>query len=232
MNTTELIVSGDLSPATTGLSNDLLARCVGLRMSHPEIFAVNQLDKLYEYPAQEIVLHVENGIALSQVAECLRLRHVLEELQDTDVETVDEFVKLIHFSSPNEIQDFSTDKIMYNGSGLTAQQYEDVLIQQISGGGSPIRYVQTQNMLEHSHDKVIETLLEGISDVFTKSDDPVKELLQKIKDELDGNVLFAYYLCINSPEKYLQFMEGVIDTHSLHYVSEDEYNDTPIHEEI
>ena len=250
MPTTELIVSDDSSLAATGLSNDLIARCLALRLTRPQIFAVTQLNKLYDCPSEEIVTHVENGIALPRVAECLRLRNELEELEDSDVETVNEYVGLIDFRLPNEIDDFATNKIIYMGRALTAEQFEDVLIQQITGEGAVAHHAPAGSIVEHPHDKIIETLLEGIHDAFAESSDPVKELLKKIKDELDGNVLLAYHLCVHDSQKFRQFMEGTIDTHSLHYVKqgadadndhldlsvkdlpEKEDDDTPLYEEI
>ena len=250
MPTTELIVSDDSSLAATGLSNDLITRCLALRLTRPQIFAVTQLNTLYDCPSEEIVAHVENGIALPRVAECLRLRNELQELDGTDVETVNEYVGLIDFRQPNEIDDFVTDKIVYMGRALTAEQFEDVLIQQIMGVGTAAHHAPAGSIVEHPHDKIIETLLEGVHDAFAESDDPVKELLQKIKEELDGNVLLAYHLCVHDPNKFRKFMEGTIDTHSLHYMKEGadsdhlnldvhdfskpdyENDDIPLHEEV
>ena len=199
-------------------------------MTHPQIFAVTQLNKLYDYPSEEIVIHVENGIALPQVAECLRLRNELQELEGVDVETVNEFVKLINFSSPNEIDDFATDKIIYNGRALTAQQFEDVLVGLVTGEGSQAHSMQAYSVIEYPHDKIIESVLDGVHDAFASSADPVKEVLERIKDELDGDVLLAYHLSISNPIEFRQFLEGKIDSHSLHYVGEGVGNEIPSHE--
>jgi len=225
----QLIPSDYASLAASGLSNDLVSRCLALKFTTPQIFAVSQLNTLYNYPSDEIVSHVENGIALPRVAECLRLRYELQEMSVTDVETVNEYVELINFCSPNEIDDFATDKMIKDGRARTAVELEDILINQMVGYEEP---QFNSPIIQHAHDKIIETLLEGSEDAFSESDDPVKELLEKIKAEMDGNILMAYHLCVDQPYNFRLFVSGRIDLHRLHHVDHNPGEDVPVHDEI
>jgi len=232
-NTNQLIISDNSSLAATGLSDDLISRCLALQLTQPQIFAVAQLNTLYGCSSDEIVLHMENGIALPRVAEALRLRHELQELGGTDVETVNEYVELINFHLPNEIDDFATEgKILYNGRAMTAEQMEDILFQQIMGDESSAETLPNSPVVRHAHDQIIEALLEGSEDAFKDSDDPVKDLLEKIKIEMDGDILKAYHLCVDQPDKFRLFLKGKIDFHRLHHVTSNPGEDHPLHEEI
>ena len=229
----QIAVFDDQSLTASGLSDDLIARCRALNLTRSHIFAVDPLNKLYGIPSEEIVGYVENGIALPRVAECLRLRHELQELNDTDVETVNEYVDLIDFRLPNEIDDFATNgRMIYNGRAMTQEQREDELIQQLISDEDNSQSVTNTPIIQHAHDKIIETLLEGSEDAFSKSDDPVKDLLEKIKADMDGDILRAYHLCVGQPNDFRRFLKGKIDIHSLRYETYNADEDVPIHEEI
>ena len=229
----QIAVFDDQSLTASGLSDDLIARCCALNLTRSHIFAVDPLNKLYGTPSEEIVGYVENGITLPRVAECLRLRHELQELNGTDVETVNEYVDLIDFRLPNEIDDFATDgRTIYNGRAMTQEQREDESIQQLISDGDTSKPANNTSIIQHAHDKIIETLLEGSEDAFSESDDPVKELLEKIKVEMDGDILRAYHLCVGQPNDFRRFLKGKIDIHSLRYETHNADEDVPIYEEI
>ena len=200
------------------LPEDVVSRCRALNMTQPQMRAVADLNAMYECPSSEIVGYVENSISLPKVAECLRLRHELQELSGADVETINQYVELIDFHSPNEIEHFDAEgRLIYNGRAMTAEQREDILLQEILGGDKTAQVMPGGPIISYPHDKIIETLLEGSEDAFSESDDPVKELLEKIKAQMDGNILMAYHLCVDQPNEYRLFLRGKIDLHHLHF---------------
>src|SRR5687767_13675381 len=89
--------------ANLALPEEVTQRCLALGMPTQHIQALAQLPAMYGVETTQVMGYVEKGMTVPQVAECLRLQHEAEDLEDIPVEVLHEAVQRIGFHATNPV---------------------------------------------------------------------------------------------------------------------------------
>lgn len=184
-------------PDGSALPADVLERSQELRLSLLEQTAIAQLSEIYGDAPQDIISHVEKGITVSRVAECMRLRDSSAELDGCDIEVINGLVESIGFTTTDQLGlRVPLGKTLVNGVLMGTDEYEQWLLSNTAQAHS-----SSQEVLYSPHEVVIEALLESAVRVCPAGENTGDFLARRIRDAFDGDAIAAFTIWLDEPDE-------------------------------